>query len=184
MAKLVSKTYGEALFEIAMESGEDKAQELMDEILGIEAVLQQNPEFDELMKHPGIPKQEKLQVLKEVFKGRISEELESFLEVVISKERYRDLADIFSYFVDRVKETKKIGVAYVTTALELTESQKSAVVSKLLETTAYKSMEMHYTVDAAIIGGMIVRINDRVVDSSVRTKLDGLKKQLLQIQLG
>ena len=184
MAKLVSKTYGEALFEIAMESGEDKAQELMEEILGIEAVLQQNPEFDELMKHPGIPKQEKLQVLKEVFKGRVSEELESFLEIVISKERYRDLSDIFNYFVDRVKETKKIGVAYVTTAVELTESQKSAVESKLLETTAYKSMEVHYTVDAAIIGGMIVRINDRVVDSSVRTKLDGLKKQLLQIQLG
>lgn len=184
MAKLVSKTYGEALFEIAMESGEDKAQELMDEILGIEAVLQQNPEFDELMKHPGIPKQEKLQVLKEVFKGRISEELESFLEVVISKERYRDLSNIFSYFVDRVKETKKIGVAHVTTAVELTEPQKSAIEAKLLETTSYKSMEMHYTVDAAIIGGMIVRINDRVVDSSVRTKLDGLKKQLLQIQLG
>ena len=184
MAKLVSKTYGEALFEIAMESGEDKAQELMDEILGIEAVLQQNPEFDELMKHPGIPKQEKLHVLKEVFKGRISEELESFLEVVISKERYRDLSNIFSYFVDRVKETKKIGVAHVTTAVELTEPQKSAIEAKLLETTSYKSMEMHYTVDAAIIGGMIVRINDRVVDSSVRTKLDGLKKQLLQIQLG
>ena len=184
MAKLVSKTYGEALFEIAMESGEDKAQELMEEILSIETVLQQNPEFDELMKHPGIPKQENLQVLKEVFKGSVSEELESFLEVVISKERYRDLSEIFSYFVDRVKDTKKIGVAYVTTAVELAESQKSAIESRLLETTSYKSMEMHYTVDTAIIGGMVVRINDRVVDSSVRTKLDGLKKQLLQIQLG
>ncbi len=184
MAKLVSKTYGEALFEIAMESGEDKAQELMEEILGINAVLQQNPEFDELMKHPGIPKQEKLQVLKEVFKGRVSEELESFLEVIVSKERYRDMPDIFSYFVDRVKETRKIGVAYVTTAVELTAAQKSAVESRILETTEYKSMEMHYMVDASIIGGMIIRINDRVVDSSIRTKLDGLKKQLLQIQLG
>lgn len=184
MAKLVSKTYGEALFEIAMESGEDKAQELMEEILGISAVLQQNPEFDELMKHPGIPKQEKLQVLQEVFKGRVSEELESFLEVIVSKERYRDLPDIFSYFVDRVKEAGKIGVAYVTTAVELTAAQKSAVQSRILETTAYKSVEMHYKVDESIIGGMIIRINDRVVDSSIRTKLDGLKKQLLQIQLG
>lgn len=184
MAKLVSKTYGEALFEIAMESGEDKAQELMEEIIGINAVLQQNPQFDELMKHPGIPKQEKLQVLKEVFKGRVSEELESFLEVIISKERYRELPHIFSYFIDRVKEAGRIGVAYVTTAIELTASQKSAVEARLLETTAYKTMEMHYTVDASIIGGMIIRINDRVVDSSIRTKLEGLKKQLLQIQLG
>ncbi len=184
MAKLVSKTYGEALFEIAMESGEDKAQELMEEIRGIEAVLSQNPEFNGLMEHPGIPKQEKLQTLKEVFHGRVSEELESFLEIIVSKERYKDMTDIFSYFVERVKETKKIGVACVTTAIELTASQKSAVESKLLETTAYKSMEMHYAVDQSIIGGMIIRINDRVVDSSVRTKLDGLKKQLLQIQLG
>ena len=152
MAKLVSKTYGEALFEIAMESGEDKAQELMEEIRGIEAVLSQNPEFNGLMEHPGIPKQEKLQTLKEVFHGRVSEELESFLEIIVSKERYKDMTDIFSYFVERVKETKK--------------------------------MEMHYAVDQSIIGGMIIRINDRVVDSSVRTKLDGLKKQLLQIQLG
>ena len=45
-------------------------------------------------------------------------------------------------------------------------------------------MEIYYEVDASIIGGMIIRINDRVVDSSVRTKLDGLTKQLLQIQLG
>ena len=184
MAKLVSKTYGEALFEIAMESGKDKAQELMGEIHGINAVLRQNPEFDELMKHPGIPKQEKLQVLKEVFKGRVSEELESFLEVIVSEERYRELPDIFGYFIDRVKEAKKIGVAYVTTAVELSASQKSAVQTKLLETTQYRSMEMNYKVDPSIIGGMIVRINDRVVDSSIRTKLDGLKKQLLQIQLG
>ncbi len=184
MAKLVSKTYGEALFEIAMESGENKAQELMEEILGINAILRQNPEFDELMKHPGIPKQEKLQVLETVFGGRISKELENFLEIIVSKERYRDMPDIFSYFVNRVKEARKIGVAYVTTAVELTAVQRLAVEARLLETTAYRSLEMHYTVDAAIIGGMIIRINDRVVDSSIRTKLDGLKKQLLQIQLG
>ena len=66
----------------------------------------------------------------------------------------------------------------------MSASQKSAVQTKLLETTQYRSMEMNYKVDPSIIGGMIVRINDRVVDSSIRTKLDGLKKQLLQIQLG
>ena len=59
MAKLVSKTYGEALFEVAMESGEDKAAELQEEIKTLRTVLAENPEFDELMEHPGIPKQEK-----------------------------------------------------------------------------------------------------------------------------
>ena len=45
-------------------------------------------------------------------------------------------------------------------------------------------MELHYEVDPSIIGGMIIRVGDRVVDSSIRTKLDSLTKQLLQIQLG
>ena len=55
---------------------------------------------------------------------------------------------------------------------------------RLLETSGYKVMEMHYRVDASLIAGMKIRIGDRVVDSSIRTKLDGLTKQLLQIQLG
>ena len=83
-----------------------------------------------------------------------------------------------------MKEEQRIAVAYVTTAVELDGTQKKAVEEKLLETSGYAKMEMHYEVDASIIGGMIIRINDRVVDSSVRAKLNGLKKQLLQIQLG
>lgn len=184
MAKLVSKTYGEALFGAAMEAGADKAVELMKEISVISEILAQNPQFDELMKHPGIPKQDKLQVVEAVFKGRVSDELEGFLEVVVSKERYRDLPAIFAYFTDRVKEQQKIGVSYVTTAVELTAAQKAAVEAKLLETSGYKKMEMHFAVDASLIGGMVIRVGDRVVDSSIRTKLDGLTKQLLKIQLG
>lgn len=184
MAKLVSKTYGEALYEVAMESGEDKAVALMEEIRGIIEILKENPKFDELMKHPGVPKQEKLTIVDEVFKGRVSDELAGLLKIVVSKERYGELPAIFAYFTDRVKELKKIGVAYVTTAVELTQAQKAAVKKRLLETAGYREMELHYNVDASIIGGMIIRINDRVVDSSIRTKLDGLTKQLLAVQLG
>lgn len=184
MAKLVSKTYGEALFGVAMESGVEKAGELMEEIACIEDILAQNPQFDVLMKHPGIPKQEKLQVVDNVFRRRISDELVNFLEIVVSKERYGDLAAIFACFTDRVKEQLRIGIAYVTTAIPLTDAQKAAVENRLRETSRYLKMEMHYSVDQSLIGGMIVRINDRVVDSSIRTKLEGLTRQLLQIQLG
>lgn len=184
MAKLVSKTYGEALYEVAMESGEGKALELMEEIRCVSEILESNSQFDELMKHPGIPKQDKLQVVKDVFKGRVSDELAGLLEIVVSKERYKELPEIFAYFTAKVKEGQKIGKAYVTTAVELNAGQKSAVEAKLLETSGYKQMELSYNVDASIIGGMIIRVGDRVVDSSVRTKLNDLTKQLLQIQLG
>lgn len=184
MAKLVSKTYGEALFEAALESGEDKAAEMLEEIGAIRKVLAENPRFDELMKHPGIPKPEKLLVVETVFGGRVSPELVNFLKIIVSKERYRDLPAVFDYFTEKVKEWKKIGVAHVTAALELTAAQKSAVRDKLLETSGYREMEMYYETDASLIGGMVIRIGDRVVDSSIRTKLDSLTKQLLQIQLG
>ncbi len=184
MAKLVSKTYGEALFEAVMESGEDRAGMMLEEIDAIRGILAENPRFDELMKHPGIPKQEKLQVVDTVFRGRASEELVNFLELVISKERYRDLPEIFEYFTGKVKEQKKIGIAQVTMALELTSAQRSAVKERLLETSGYREMEMYFYTDPALIGGMVIRIGDRVVDSSIRTKLESLTKQLLQIQLG
>ena len=119
-----------------------------------------------------------------MFKGRVSDELESFLEIIVSKERYRDLDAVFTYFTDRVKEQLKIGVASVTTAVELTDAQKEAVESRLLQTSAYRKMEMNYSVEPELIGGMVIRIGDRVVDSSIRTKLESLTKQLLQIQLG
>lgn len=182
MAKLVSKIYGEALFEAAME-GQDMVS-LMKEIETVCGILKENPDFDKLMTHPGVPKQEKLQVVEKVFKGRVSDKLAGFLTVVVEKDRYNELQNIFEYYIDKVKEADGIGVAYVSSAVELNEAQKSAVKAKLLATTSYRTMEMHYQTDAALIGGMVIRIGDRVVDSSIRTKLDDLTKQLLQIQLG
>lgn len=182
MAKLVSKTYGEALFETAMDNR--KAEEMLKEIRMVNALLEENPNFDKLMKHPGVPKLEKVQLVETVFQGNVSDELSGFLKIVVEKERYKDLQDIFHYYIDRMKEIDGVGVAYVTTAMELTQPQKESVQAKILDTTSYKTLEMHYQTDSSLIGGMVIRINDRVVDSSVRTKLNDLTKQLLQIQLG
>ena len=90
---------------------------------------------------------------------------------------------VFNYFIDEVKEYKNIGTAYVTSAMELSDAQKAAVEKRLLETTKYVKFEMHYDVDAELIGGMVIRIGDRVVDSSVRTKLYDLTRELSKIQL-
>jgi len=90
---------------------------------------------------------------------------------------------ILTYFLDSVKELKGIGVAYVTTPFELQAVQKDQVELKLLDTTSYRKMEMHYLIEESLIGGMIIRIGDRVVDGSVSTKLNELQKQLLKIQL-
>lgn len=184
MAKLVSKTYGEALFEIAMEAGSDKAEDLLAQVQQVGSILKENPEFDKLMMHPGVPKQDKVTAMENVFKGRVSNELTGLMEIVIQKERYGQLQEIFAYFIARMKEAKGIGVAHVTSAVPLSKEQQEATVAKLLETTKYQRIEPDFKVDETLIGGMIIRMNDRVVDSSVRSKLDDLTRQLLKIQLG
>ncbi len=182
MAKLISKTYGEALFELAIE--EQKLDVLFEEAKAVRDILRENADFGKLMGHPKIPREDKIKVAEEVFKGRVSEELTGFLVLIIEKDRSFEIDAILTYFIDRVKEEKHIGVAFVTTAVELDEATQTKIKKRLLETTKYKEMEMHYTVDASIIGGMVIRIGDRVIDSSITTKLNELKKQLLKIQLG
>lgn len=181
MAKLVSKTYGKALFELAVE--ENKVDVFMEEIAEIRQILAQNTDFTKFMNHPKILKEEKIQVLENIFKNRISDELTGFLTLIVTKDRYGEIDAILDYFLTEIKKFKGIGIAYVKTASELREEQKARVEQKLLETTSYKRMEMHYDVDSELIGGMVIRIGDRVVDSSIKTGLSELTRQLMQIQL-
>ncbi len=181
MAKLVSKTYGDALFETGIE--QKTIDSLYEEVLALRDILAENPDFANLMNHPKILKEEKEEIMEAVFKGRLSDELTGFLKIIISNKRYADIDSILEYFVSKVKEYKNIGVAYVATPIELSKEQKDAVCKKLLATTQYVSMEMNYSIDETLIGGMVIRIGDRVVDSSVRTKLSKLTKELSEIQL-
>ena len=181
MAKLISKTYGDALFTLAVE--ENKIDELVQEITHLLDILSKEEEFSKLMNHPRVPVEEKAALVKEIFTGRVSRELVGFLTLVVTKGRYSSINEILQYFLDSAKEFKGIGVAYVTTPLALSDVQKTAIVKKLLATTQYEEMEMHYVIDEALIGGMQIRIKDRVVDSSIQTKIMKMQQNLMQIQL-
>lgn len=181
MAKLVSNIYGDALFELALE--ENRIDVFSEEIAVVLTALAENGDLNKLMNHPKITKEEKVALIEDIFKGRVSMELTGLMRMLVEKGHYNELTKVFRYFEERVKEHKNIGTAYVTSAVELTDSRKAAVVARLLETTKYVEFEMHYQVDAALIGGMVIRIGDRVVDSSIKTKLYDLTRELSKIQL-
>lgn len=181
MAKLAAKTYGESLFELALE--EDKIDLLLEEALFVQQILNQNKDLLRLMAHPKVSKEEKQQVTEQIFKGKVSDEMTGFLAILILKGRFKEVEGILAYFIAKVKEYKKIGVAFVTTAVELKEEQKQALTAKLLSTTEYETMEINYATDNSLIGGMVIRIGDRVVDSSIKHKLNDLTRELLKVQL-
>ena len=109
MAKLVSKVYGDALFEAAMER--DMLSPVYEEVQSLQTILMENADLVQFLNHPQIIKEEKLKVVENIFKGRVSDDLMGFLETVIEKGRQKELPKILDYFVNRVKEYKKIGVA-------------------------------------------------------------------------
>lgn len=181
MAKLVSKTYGDALFELALE--EHVVDRLFEEVQVVSEVLAASDDLIKILNQPKIDKEEKLHVIENVFKGRVSDQLTGFIILVVNKERYNELSSIFEYFLARVKEYKGIGIAYVSSAIELKDAQKKSVEAALLKTTSYQSFEMHYEVKKELIGGMVIRIGDRVVDSSIKSKLESMTRELVKIQL-
>ena len=181
MAKLVSKTYGDALFELALEN--NQLDSLLEEVKAVSLAIAENEDLTKLMNHPKIVKEEKIKVIDDIFTGQVSRELVGLMRMIVEKDHYDEMNSVFEYFVGRVKEYKNIGTAYVTSAVELTDAQKKAVESKLLATTKYVEFEMHFDVDATLIGGMQIRIGDRVVDSSIKNKLNDLTRELSRITI-
>ncbi|MGN0383765.1 MAG: ATP synthase F1 subunit delta [Eubacterium sp.] len=181
MAKLVSKAYGDALFQLAIE--ENRTDEFLEQVNTIQEAFKQNPELLKLLKHPQITKEEKEKVIENIFKGRIDDNLTGLLVLLIKKDRQDDIDAVIKYFVSRVKEYKNIGTAYVTSAVELTADIKRKIEEKLLNTTQYETFEMHFAVDNSLIGGLVIRVGDRVVDSSLKYKINELSKELQKIQL-
>ena len=181
MAKIISKAYGEALFELALEKNE--LDSFAEQVNVLARAFAENPELTKLLNHPKISKEEKVSVSESIFKGRMSDDIVGFLVVIVEKDRGSEIEDILKLFQAKVREYKKIGVALVTSAIELSTEQKQKVEQKLLQQTAYESFEVDYKVDESLIGGMIIRIGDRVVDSSIRSKLDNLTKELKKVSL-
>ncbi|MBQ4284243.1 MAG: ATP synthase F1 subunit delta [Lachnospira sp.] len=181
MAKLATNTYGDALFDLAVE--EAKIDALYEEANAVLTAFEENNELGKLLNHPKIDKEEKQKFIEDVFGKFVSKDMTGLLILMVSKDRQQFITDTLAYFTDRVLEFKRIGKAVVTTAKPLSESQKAKVVARLLATTNYVSFNMEYAIDESLIGGMVIRIGDRVVDSSIKTKLEGLAKDLTKIQL-
>ena len=182
MAKLVSKTYGDALFELALE--EKKEDVLFEEAKTFLEVIHADDELVKFMKHPKIVKEDKIKTGNNIFEKHFSKEFAGFLLVLVQKDRFAEVEKTLEYFIGRMKDHKKIGVAYVSTAAALSDAQKEKVSARLLETTDFETFEMNYTVDESLLGGMVIRVGDRVVDTSIKNRLRELSKQLSALQVG
>lgn len=182
MAKLVSKIYGDALFQTAMEEG--RLDEFFAQAKTVKEILGEHGELFKLIDEPKIDREEKQKILETIFGGKIADELTGLFLLLVEKGRFKDTGRVLEYFLLRVKGEKKIGIAKVVSAMELTDGQKTKIEKRLLETTMYVSFEVEYLVNPSLIGGLTIQIGDRIVDGSIRTKLEKLAGVLRNIQVG
>lgn len=179
MAKLVSKTYGEALYELAIE--DNNTHEIKEEVLLLKEILANEHEVIEFLNNPKCSKEEKISFLEVCFSNRLSQTLLGFLVIIVTKGRQDDIASILDFFLEKMKEHDSIGVVSVTSAVELTKEQVKSINDKLLCLTKYQSLEINVTVDQSLIGGLVIRIGDRIVDNSIKSKLNSLQKSMRSV---
>ena len=142
-----------------------------------------NEAFIDIMNHPEMTREKELAMMDEVFGGKVSDVMMGFLQVLVKKGRFGEIESVLEYFDKRAKEYKKIGVVYVTTPAELSDAQKQKIEARLSETSSYETLEMNYNVDASLLGGIRIRIDDRVVDNTIRTKLEEMTRKLSKVRV-
>lgn len=181
MAKLVSSVYGDALFELAIQK--NNLDGIYLEIEQLQQIFKENVDLSRILESPRVTGEEKMEILDKIFLGKASTDVLGLLKIVVEKGRQSDFPSIFEYFIARYKEERRIGIAHVKSAIELSEQQKQSIVDKLLETTTYIRFEMHYEVDKSLIGGLVIRIKDRIIDSSVKSKIQDMERKLMGIKI-
>lgn len=180
MVELVSKRYGTAIYELAVENNNIK--EVEEEIKTVLTILEEEKDLVEVLNHPKVVIDEKIKIVENIFKGKISDELLGLIIVTVNKSRQNFLSDIFKYCLSRIDEHNGIISAYISSAVELNTVQKDSIKNKL-EKLTNKSVNMNYSVDESLIGGLVIRIGDRIVDNSVKEKIRNLSKELYSVEV-
>ena len=177
MYEYLDKRYALALYQVAEEKG--KVEEYLDELRMICNLIDEYEDFKQVIKHPQISTVRKKQAFINIFRGKIDDDLLSFLLILIEKDRIKYIKEKLNQMEKIHLERKNTLIAEVKTAVPMLESEKQALKEKLQQQYD-KNIIMNNEVDKSILGGVFVRVGNDVIDGTVKSKLDELKKIILK----
>lgn len=166
--------YAKALLELAIES--NQVDTVLDDMKYLSVVSADSREFQLLIQSPIINSDKKIAVFRELF-GQFQELSSKFIELITKKGREGLLSEIASSYEDQVNRYKGITPLTIISAAPLSETTKSRILSKV-QGTITGTLEVTEKIDPALIGGFIVRMDDKQIDASVASQLDNLKQRL------
>ena len=171
-----ARRYADAAFEIGLS---DRALERWERDLVRLTEALANEELQTLIQHPAVPYAEKERVLRRVV-GDVASEPLNLVLLMVRRGRPRAIERMVARFGELVRRHRGVSLAEVRTALPLEDVQRSAVVERLHELTG-DEIEINEVVDESLIGGITVRIGDRLYDASVRNRLERLRARLTAV---
>lgn len=167
--------YAAALFEVARAEGQ--TADVEDELFRFARTLESNDQLRETLTDQRIPAEKRQAIVEDLLGNRASPVTTNLVAFVVGAGRGRDLPAIVDRLVARAAQERQHEVAEVTSAIPLTDEQQQRLADALGNATK-KKVEVRVTVDPDILGGIVARIGDTVIDGSVRHRLDLLKEKL------
>ena len=172
-----SKSYALALYELARENSElDKIQ---DEINGLKVLLNKSPDFKRMILNPTVSKEEKNKVINQMSdKYNFCQTLKKFLGFLTVKNRLFFLNQIIDSFLNLVSSNKGELKAKLISSKELSKIEIERI-SKELSKDFRSELNIEYKYDPDLIGGLTIQVGSVMVDTSIKTKLNKLEKNML-----
>ena len=166
----IAKEYGRALFELAREDGIE--DEISEEVACIADLFKKEPAYLKLLKTPGIPVSEKTEAVKTAFRG-CREVLLNTLCLLISRGYAREIPETLGVYLSLRREARGEVEALVETAQPLTQEEKKALTAALSKKSG-KTVLLTERVNPALLGGARVYLEGRLLDGTMRRRLDGI----------
>lgn len=167
----VSRRYAQALFELVQEGSKLRKD------LAVVAEVASTDEVAKLLQAPECPAVVKQNVLLKAAGGKVLPEVERLVAILAERGKSELIPEIQSLLEDMVRRAESEVDAEVIVATEMEATLQDKLADALAASTGRK-VRLNFSVDKGILGGMIVRLGDRKIDYSLRTRLDGLRRTL------
>lgn len=169
---LTSKIYADALVKLGQDySTVLKDLKLIQEVINISADLQQ------VLNNPTINDDMKFSIIDDVFTNKVDKKIIDFVKVIIEKKRFSQLDSIVLAYEKELDKINNVEHVEIISAIELNDNLKQQIIEKL-QNKLQKNVIPNWNTDEDIIGGLVVKINDDIIDTSLKNKLENLSKNI------
>jgi len=176
----VAHIYAEALLEAARRAG--TTDQVFEQADAIYRCFRKDSRLRRFLESPRIPKEGKHRVIDRVFRARVEPLLLNLIHVMLRNNRIENLDDTLRLVYELVEESRGIIPAAVTTAVGLTEEQRGRL-QRTLASRLDLRFDIRFRVDPDILGGVIFKYRDRLIDGSLRFDLQELQERLMGVAI-